>query len=91
MGARGAQPARSLILCFTALTFRVVAIWHCDWCRREFNAPDGTVSFFHRCVSQEREPALTKIEGLPLDDAGRDDLWHGLLSIVARVHPLIDP
>ena len=67
-----------------------MALWHCTHCGREFDAPEGTVSFFHRCVRQKREPALAKIEHLPPDEVGRDGLWDGLLRLVAAARPYVD-
>lgn len=67
-----------------------MALWYCRDCSRQFDAPDGTVSFFHRCVRQKREPALAKIEHLPPDEAGREDLWHGLINMVRTVRPFVD-
>lgn len=68
-----------------------MALWHCNRCRREFEAPEGSVAFFHHCLDEtgrRREPA--KLEALPPDQAGRDDLWHGLLSLVAAARPFIE-
>jgi hypothetical protein len=67
-----------------------VALWHCSKCRREFEAPAGTVSFFHRCVIEKRARVPVKLKELPPDQDGRDDLWHGLVSMVHRLGPLLD-
>lgn len=69
---------------------RDVALWHCPECSRQFDVPDGTVSFFHRCVREKREPALARIEELPPDDEGREAIWHGLLNMVRAVRPYVD-
>jgi hypothetical protein len=48
------------------------------------------VSFFHRWVRQKLEPALAKIEQLPPDEIGRQELWHGLIAMVRQVRPFVD-
>ena len=72
-----------------------MALWHCDNCARQFEAPAGSVAHFHRCVDvigAARRPRMPqRIPDLPPEPEVRQDLWHGLLRIVSKVSPLIDP
>jgi hypothetical protein len=41
-------------------------------------------------VIEKRARVPVKLKELPPDQDGRDDLWHGLVSMVHRLGPLLD-